>query len=369
MTSKTSTRGLLIGFVAAVLVATVALTGCSSDPYAAKVNGVEIKESEITKIIETIRNNYSMTDNDTWGQWLSTLSMTPSSYRDKILDSYIEEEIVNQYASEKGCEATDDEINEQVNKIKSNFSDDSAWKEALTTAGFESEDAYRKRLKTAILQQKVYNKLTEEQVIDDETLLADVQTKADTLDGGKKSSHILFSSDDESTAKEVLDKINSGELDFAEAAKQYSTDSGSASDGGNVGWDKETTFVDAYQTALDGLSEGQVSGLVTSDYGIHIIKCTEVFNKPEDTSSLSNFPSDIVEEVRKSDKETKASSAYTSWISEMKEKANIERKDIPSNASYNIDMSKYETTSSDSSSSSSTDSSSSSSDSSSSSSN
>lgn len=369
MTSKTSTRGLLIGFVAAVLIATVALTGCSSDPYAAKVNGVEIKESEITKIIETIRNNYSMTDNDTWGQWLSTLSMTPSSYRDKILDSYIEEEIVNQYASEKGCEATDDEINEQVNKIKSNFSDDSAWKEALTTAGFESEDAYRKRLKTAILQQKVYNKLTEEQVIDDETLLADVQTKADTLDAGKKSSHILFSSDDEATAKEVLDKINSGELDFAEAAKQYSTDSGSASDGGNVGWDKETTFVDAYQTALDGLSEGQVSGLVTSDYGIHIIKCTEVFNKPEDTSSLSNFPSDIVEEVRKSDQETKASSAYTSWISEMKEKANIERKDIPSNASYNIDMSKYESTSSDSSSSSSTDSSSSSSDSSSSSSN
>ncbi|WP_369677506.1 peptidylprolyl isomerase, partial [Klebsiella pneumoniae] len=92
----------------------------------------------------------------------------------------------------------------------------------------------------------------------------------------------LFDSADEATAQEVLDKINSGELDFAEAAQQYSKDS-SAQNGGDVGWDKMTSFVEPYQTALDGLAVDQVSGLVTTDYGIHIIKCTDEFNAPKTT--------------------------------------------------------------------------------------
>ena len=327
--------------VTAFLMSTIFLTGCSSDPYAAKVNGTEIKESKITKTIENVRNNYGMTDDDKWGKWLAQLSLTPSSYRDKILDNLIEQEIVRQYAGDEGCGATDDEINDQVNKIKANYKDDNAWKEALTTAGFESENDYREQLKLAIQKKKLTEKLSNEQTIDDETLLKDVQTKADKIDGGKKSSHILFSVDDEQKAQEVLDKINSGELDFAEAAKEYSTDS----DGGNVGWDKESKFVDAYQTALDGLSEGEVSGLVKSDYGIHIIKCTEVFNMPSDTSSLDNFPNDLVEEVRKSDQESKATTAYNDWVQQKKDSASIERKEMPGNASYNVDMSKYESSS------------------------
>ena len=350
MTLKIMKKCGIVFVVAAFLMLTVFLSGCSSDPYAAKVNGTEIKESKITKTIESVRNNYGMTDNDKWGQWLAQLSLTPSSYRDKILDNLIEQEIVRQYADDEGCGATDDEINDQVNKIKANYKDDNAWKEALTTAGFESEDDYRDQLKLAIQQKKLKEKFANEQTIDDETLLKDVLTKAEKIDGGKKSSHILFSANDEQKAQEVLDKINSGELDFAEAAKEYSTDSGSASDGGNVGWDKESQFVDDYQSALDGLSEGEVSGLVKSDYGIHIIKCTEVFNMPSDTSSLDNFPSDLVEEVRKSDQESEASTAYNDWVEQKKESANIERKEMPSNVSYNVDMSKYESSSSSSSS-------------------
>ena len=92
--------------------------------------------------------------------------------------------------------------------------------------------------------------------------------------------------DDQATAQEVLDKINSGELDFADAAQQYSQDEGSKADGGNVGWDKLTSFVDEYQTALDGLEKDQVSALVTSTYGIHIIKCTDVFTAPDEVTSI-----------------------------------------------------------------------------------
>ena len=348
--------------VAIAVVAVFALAGCDSDPYAAKVNGVEIKESKITKQIENVRSSYSMTDNDSWGKYLAQSSMTPSSLRDQVLDSYIQQEIVKQYASEKDAVATDEQIDEQVKKVRDYYESDDEWKEALKNAGFDDENAYRDVLKYSIAYQNLEDKFAEEATVDDATILSDVQSTASTIDGGKKSSHILFSSDDEATAKEVLAKIKSGELDFAEAAKEYSTDTSTAKKGGNVGWDKKSTFVEAYTNALNNLNEGEVSDLVTSDYGIHIIKCTCVFHMPEKTDSLSDFPEAVIDDVRESDKETQGSTDLSNWIEEKKNEANIEKKDMPNGVSYNVDMSKYETSSSsdsstDSSSSTSTDSS------------
>ena len=109
-----------------------------------------------------------------------------------------------------------------------------------------------------------------------------------------------FASDDQAAAQEVLDKINSGELDFADAAQQYSQDEGYKADGGNVGWDKLTSFVDEYQTALDGLEKDQVSALVTSTYGIHIIKCTDVFTAPDEVTSIDQIPSEFSDSIKQS---------------------------------------------------------------------
>ena len=135
----------------------------------------------------------------------------------------------------------------------------------------------------------------------DEEVLEYAKTAVASYDGAKKSPISLFDADDKETAQSVLDQINSGELDFAEAAKEYSTDTGSAADGGDVGWDKLTTFVDEYQDALDSLEVGQVSGLVESDYGYHIIKCTEEFTAPP-RSPRSTDPPGIrrrVQELRR----------------------------------------------------------------------
>ena len=362
MTQLKFSRKLIsvVALVALAVVAVFGLSGCDSDPYAAKVNGVEIKESKITKQIEKIREAYSMTDNSTWGEYLASASMTPSSLRDNLLDSYIEQEIVTQYAYEKNADATNEQIDEQVSTVRGYYDSDDAWKEALTNAGFDDENAYREVLKYSIAYANLQEKFAEDATVDDATLLEDVKTLADSIDGGRKSSHILFNSDDESTAREVLEKIKSGELDFAEAAKQYSQDTGSAEDGGNVGWDKETSFVEAYQNALNNLSEGQVSDLVVSDYGIHIIKCTGVFNKPANADSLSSYPESVLETARETAKSDQGTTDLTNWIEEKKNSANIEKRDMPSNVSYNVDMSKYQSSdssSSDSSDSSSTDSS------------
>ena len=332
----------------------------SSDSVAATVNGTEISEQTITDYIESFRSSQSLESEEDWGNWMASYSLDPSSVRSEVIDYFVQKELKVQAAAENGVEVTDDEVNEQVEKMKANYSSDDAWQQALSSAG-TTEDQYRDSVRTAMLESKLKEVVVSDEDIEptDDEVLSMVSQYASAFSGAKRSSHILFSSDDEATAQQVLDQINNGEISFEDAAKQYSTDTASAENGGDVGWDLLNSFVTAYQTALDGLEAGQVSGLVTSDYGIHIIKCTEVYTAPDEVTSLDQAPEALVEYVRAMVKSSNSSTAYNNWLSDYKDKADIWTADMPSGLPYDLDMSKYQTddsSSTDSSSSTSTDS-------------
>lgn len=72
-------------------------------------------------------------------------------------------------------------------------------------------------------------------------------------------------------AKRLLERLKKGE-DFAALAKQYSDDKGSAERGGDLGWIKRGQMVLEFEKAAFALKPGQVSGVVKSPYGYHIIK-------------------------------------------------------------------------------------------------
>ena len=179
----------------------------------------------------------------------------------------------------------------------------------------------------------------------DEQLLTAASTYATYYDGAKRSSHILFDASDTETAQQVLDQINAGTLDFATAAEQYSKDTGSAAQGGDVGWDKLSSFVTEYTNGLKELSEGQVSGLVTSSYGIHIIKCTQVFNAPDEITSIDQIPSEFVETIRSMVLQQNEQTAYSDWLSSCRDSSDVVINDMPSGLSYYVDMSKYSSSS------------------------
>ena len=71
----------------------------------------------------------------------------------------------------------------------------------------------------------------------------------------------------------MLAEINNGG-DFASLAKQYSQDPGSAANGGDLGW-PTTPFVPEFQEAAEALDVDEVSGLVETTFGWHIIKRTQ----------------------------------------------------------------------------------------------
>ena len=309
---------------------------------AATVNGTEIDEDTITNQIQDWRNAYGYSDEDAWGQYLASSSTTPEEIREQILDSLVDDELVKQAIAENNIVVTDADIDSSVDKMKANYDSDDAWQQALQSAGW-TEDRYRAQVELSLQTAKLKDVVAPAEEPSQDEILSSIQMYKSSIDGAKRSSHILFDSTDTQTAQEVLDKINSGELDFADAAKQYSKDTGSAANGGDVGWDKLTTFVTAYQDALDGLSLGQVSGLVTSEYGIHIIKCTDVYTAPADITDVSQVPEEFVQAISDSIESSNQDTAYNNWLSDYKDKANIVINPFPENVPYNLDMSKYAT--------------------------
>ncbi|MGE6528310.1 SurA N-terminal domain-containing protein [Pseudomonas sp. NPDC077382] len=117
----------------------------------------------------------------------------------------------------------------------------------------------------------------------------------------RRAAHILIETDgsEDATAKEKIDEVAkrlaSGE-DFSALAKELSQDPGSANEGGDLGFAGPGVYDPAFEEALYGLEEGQVSAPVRSDFGWHLIKLLGV-QSPE-IPSLDSLKPELVRELK-----------------------------------------------------------------------
>jgi parvulin-like peptidyl-prolyl isomerase len=84
----------------------------------------------------------------------------------------------------------------------------------------------------------------------------------------------LDSSQNRAKAEEVLKRVRAGE-DFAKLAKEFSSDAGNKDKGGDLGWFGKGAMVPAFEEAAFKLKPGEVSDLVETQFGLHIIKLDE----------------------------------------------------------------------------------------------
>ncbi|WP_312553318.1 SurA N-terminal domain-containing protein [Massilia sp.] len=106
-------------------------------------------------------------------------------------------------------------------------------------------------------------------------------------------------------AEAVLAEVRKNPADFAAIAKAQSQDPGSAGQGGDLGVVEKGLFAKPVEDAIYSLKEGEVSGIVASEFGYHIIKVTAV--TPSQQKPLEAAKAEIADELKK----TKLSKKYS----------------------------------------------------------
>ena len=143
----------------------------------------------------------------------------------------------------------------------------------------------------------------------------------------RRASHILIavakdaSEADKAKAKakaeEVLAKVRANPADFAKLAKQYSQDPGSANSGGDLDYLGKGATVPPFEASLFALKDKEISGLVLTDFGYHVIEVTGI--KPAEVKPFESVKGEIDIEIRKQlaqKKFTDAAEAFANGVYE-----------------------------------------------------
>jgi peptidyl-prolyl cis-trans isomerase D len=142
-----------------------------------------------------------------------------------------------------------------------------------------------------------------------------------------KASHILLKTDgkDEATvrkkAEEVLKGVNSGG-DFAALARKYSEDEGSKANGGDLDYFGRGRMVPEFENVAFTLAPGQVSDLVKSQFGFHIIKVID--KRPGATTPLDQVRSQIQDQLSLQQADQRISEQAAQVASRIKDMTDLE---------------------------------------------
>ena len=215
----------------------------------------------------------------------------------EALNTLVDEEILVQKAALLKIEVTPDEVNrsvdDQVKRVRGQFETEDAYKNELTSAGFGTPEEYRRTLYEQFyrraLQQRVFEELRKtavgRNVSEQEIQEAFEQNKAQLQ---RAPATVTFrqvvvapkaTAESKARAKAKADsllvEIRAGG-DFEQIAKRESMDPASKPQGGDLGWNRRGAMVPEFERMMFSLPPGQVSPVIETAFGYHIIRVDRV---------------------------------------------------------------------------------------------
>lgn len=178
-----------------------------------------------------------------------------------------------------------------------------------TLEGFKS--TFQKTLdqfKTYGISEQTLRNVYEAQILRNK-LMDDQEKDLPTTDTQVLARHILVDTEEE--AKKVEDLLKSGQ-DFGALAKQYSKDTGSGQNGGELGWAPASSYVPEFAEAVKTLKLGEISQPVKTQFGYHIIQVIAREELPLTADEL----------------QTKKQTAFNNWLKSVHDSAKINIYDI-----------------------------------------
>lgn len=256
----------------------------------------------------------------------------PPEQRDSVLrgvlDDLVAYRLLKQEAAQRKVVVADREVDERVKALRQQFSSEAAFRKALqsqeTTLERLREDARSDLAVAKLLDQEV----TRHVAVAPSEISAFYEGNPDRFQQPEmvRASHVLIvipPGTDEAgkaalraRAEAALKAARSGK-EFAAVAKQYSQDA-SAQRGGDLGFFPKDQMVPEFAAAAFALQPGQVSDIVETQFGYHVIKVTE--RQPARTVPFAEVTSQIQEFLEQQQRQEKAKS----FVDSLKAKGKVE---------------------------------------------
>jgi peptidyl-prolyl cis-trans isomerase SurA len=305
----------------------------------------EKKDRSIANAIVAVVNDDIITLNDINREALPVISEAEkkaplddaarSQLRRTLLDRLVEKKLTDQKIKELNIRVSDEEIRQAIDDVRkqNNIPNQDALIAALATQGL-TFDQYRTQLQEQIEKLKLVSMEVRAKVQVGDAEMRDYYaanqpkyTEEETF----RARHIFFKTGEKATpeaitrskfaALAVLEDAKSGS-DFAELAKKFSEDPAARKDGGDLGSFKKGDMQPSLEKTILSLKPGEISDLVTTPIGYHIIKLearTAGITKP-----FESVKSDIEEILYRK----KSEERFNAWAKDLRSKATVEIKDL-----------------------------------------
>lgn len=310
------------------LVLSVSLMGCTKkadDQVAAKVNDRVITVGEFNKTVEATKMYYdAQYGSDLWTKDIGDGRTYEQFIKEEVLNTMIENEIIMQEAEKEGIKIGEKESQKIKEAVKKNVSEN---KKEYEKKGITEADITEQYKKNQLTFMYINKYITEHPVTDKDALEFYDKNKSMYEKDQVRASHILFKIIDdnrqplspekikqaENKAKEIVIRAKNGE-DFAKLANNFSEDQGTAKNGGDLGFFDKGKMVKAFDETAFSMKPGEVSDIVKTEYGYHIIKVTD---KKKETKSFEEIKTELKAKMQED--------VYKKHIEKLKEKAKIEQ--------------------------------------------
>jgi peptidyl-prolyl cis-trans isomerase SurA len=243
------------------------------DRIVAVVDKEIITESELTERVTSLAIQNRIDPNQ-------------SGLRAQVLDGLVSEKLALAQALIDSVEVTEDEVTRALDQQIANFVRQVGSEQRVEQMYGKSISRIKREYRTEIKNQLLVQKVRQQR---EATISVTHREVEDFFVSFKDSlpqvpeefdlSHIYIVPKPDTAVEtktrivmqSILDSIRAGG-DFADFAKRYSTDPGSAASGGDLGWEKRGVFVREFEETVFGMKEGDISPIVKTQFGFHIIQ-------------------------------------------------------------------------------------------------